>query len=101
MYGLIGKFVCKEGQRDALASILGDVASSGMRGCLSYVVANDANDPTALWVTEVWDSQQSHQSSLKLPAVQEAMTNGKPLIAGFGERFETTPVGGHGLVEPK
>jgi quinol monooxygenase YgiN len=51
----------------------------------------------AVWVTEVWENQASHQASLSLPAVQAAITKGRPLIAGFGERFETTPLGGFGL----
>jgi quinol monooxygenase YgiN len=55
-------------------------------------------DADALWVTEVWDSQESHRYSLSLPSVQIAISRGKPLIAGFGERFETVPAGGHGLV---
>ena len=69
-----------------------------MPGCLSYVVATDPNDVDALWVTEVWQSQADHAASLRLPAVQEAIAAGKPLIAGFGERFVTTPLGGQGLV---
>ena len=40
MYGLIGKFNCVKGQRDALALILIE-GVSGMPGCLSYVVAKD------------------------------------------------------------
>lgn len=51
----------------------------------------------ALWVTEVWDSEASHQASLSLPSVREAVRAGRPLIAGFEERFVTTPLGGHGL----
>ena len=68
-----------------------------MPGCLSYVVAKDPSDADAIWVTEVWESQVSHRASLALPSVQQAIALGKPLIAGFGERFETQPVGGHGL----
>ena len=96
MYGLIGKMKVVPGQRDALISILIE-GVSGMPGCLSYIVAQDPTDPDAIWVTEVWDSQGSHQASLSLPSVQQAITRGKPLIAGFGERFETKPIGGHGL----
>ena len=96
MYGLIGKMKTVPGERDTLISILlGGV--SGMPGCLSYVVAKDRNDSDSIWVTEVWDSQESHQASLSLPSVQRAMSRGKPLIAAFGERFETIPIGGHGL----
>ena len=96
MYGLIGKMLANPGQRDALISIL--LESVGrMPGCLSYIVATDASDPNALWITEAWDNVESHRASLKLPQVQQAIGRAKPLIAGFGERFETTPVGGVGL----
>ena len=96
MYGLIGKMVAHDKKRDELISILLD-GTKGMPGCLSYVISKDMTDENALWVTEVWDSKENHQASLSLEAVQLAISKGKPLIAGFGERFETTPVGGHGL----
>jgi quinol monooxygenase YgiN len=96
MYGLIGKMKTVSGQRDALIGILLE-ATTAMPGCHSYVVARDPADPDAIWVTEVWDSQASHQASLGLPAVQQAITRGRPMIAGFGERFVTEPVGGVGL----
>jgi quinol monooxygenase YgiN len=96
MYGLIGKMTAAPGKRDALIAILIE-ASAGMPGCLSYIVAADATDANAIWVTEVWDSKASHDASLSLPSVKNAITKGKPLIAGFGERFVTTPMGGHGL----
>ena len=96
MYGLIGKIKSIAGQRDALVAILLD-GLVDMPGCLSYVVAEDPTDPGAIWVTEVWESREHHQASLTLPSVQQAISKGRPLIAGFGERFETIPVGGHGL----
>jgi quinol monooxygenase YgiN len=96
MYGLIGKLKAIPGQRDILAGILLEGAA-GMPGCLSYVVAADPTDGDAVWITEVWVSRELHQASLALPAVQQAIARGRPLIAGFGERFETTPMGGHGL----
>lgn len=75
MYGLIGKLKATPGQRDALTAILvSDVGA--MPGCFSYVVAHDPADPGAI-------------------------ARGRPLIAGFGEHFETKPVGGHGLATPK
>lgn len=96
MYGLIGKMLAKPGERDALVAILMD-GMDAMPGCLSYVIACDPTNPDAIWITEVWDSAASHQASLKLPAVQAAISKARPIIAGFGERFETEPVGGHGL----
>lgn len=96
MYGLIGKMIAKPGERAALVVILTQEIGP-MPGCLSYIVANDAADPNAIWVTEVWDSEASHKASLSLPAVRAAIARARPLIAGFGERFTTTPLGGVGL----
>jgi quinol monooxygenase YgiN len=96
MYGLIGKIKTQPGQRDRLSAILLK-GTSAMPGCLSYIVANDPQDPDAIWITEVWDSVESHNASLALPAVKQAMVEGRPLITGFGERFETQPLGGYGL----
>ena len=96
MYGLIGKIIAVAGQRDALIAILVE-GTAAMPGCLSYVVAKDSADENAVWVTEVWDSQASHDSSLSLPQVKKAIAAARPLMGGFGERFTTTPVGGHGL----
>ncbi|MFN3981878.1 MAG: putative quinol monooxygenase [Caldilinea sp.] len=97
MYGLIVKMKVVPGQRNALISILLE-GLDGMPGCLSYIVAHDPADTDAIWVTEAWDSKESHQASLSLPSVKEAISRARPLIAGFGERFETLPIGGQGLV---
>ena len=96
MYGLIGTITAMPGQRDALATILLD-GTHAMPGCLSYVIARDPGDDNALWITEVWDSPDSHKASLSLPAVQAAIAKGRPMIAGFSDRVETVPLGGHGL----
>lgn len=96
MYGLIGKMVAAPGQRAALIEILLD-GTTGMPGCRSYIVAADPGDADAIWITEVWDDEASHKGSLSLPAVQAAIGKARPIIAGFGERFVTTPVGGVGL----
>jgi quinol monooxygenase YgiN len=96
MYGLIGRMKAVPGQRDSLVAIL--LAGTGaMPGCLSYIVASDPSDVDGLWITEVWEHEAAHKASLGLPAVKEAIAKGRPLIAGFGERFVTTPVGGLGL----
>jgi quinol monooxygenase YgiN len=98
MYGLIGRIRVVAGERDALAAILAGTGT--MPGCLSYIVAEDGEDADALWVTEVWESREAHRASLQLPAVQAAIAQGRPLIAGFDNRHETTPLGGIGLPKP-
>ena len=72
-------------------------SGDAMPGCLSYVVALDPTDADAIWITEVWDSEESHRASLSLPAVQQAIAAARPLIADFGDSVATIPVGGQGL----
>ena len=98
MYGLIGRIMATPGNRADLAAILLE-GTTAMPGCLSYVVAEDAQDADALWVTEVWDSADSHRASLSLPGVQAAIARGRPLIASFDNRHETRPLGGTGLAD--
>ena len=96
MHGLIGKMLAHPGKRDELLSLL--LSEIGeMPGCFSYVIATDPANENAIWITEVWDSDASHKASLSIPAVKATIARAMPLIAGFGERFVTTPVGGHGL----
>ena len=96
MYGLIGRMLAAPGKREELLAILLE-DNPTMPGCLSYVVARDPASADGIWVTEVWDSPASHQASLQLPQVQSMIGRARPIIAGFGERFETEPLGGVGL----
>ncbi|MGE0883690.1 MAG: putative quinol monooxygenase [Blastocatellales bacterium] len=100
MYGLIGKMTTVAGKRDELIAILLE-GTGDMPGCLSYIVAKDPADADAIWITEVWDSEESHKASLALPAVKQAITRGRPLIAGFSNSTVTEPVGGIGIAPAK
>ena len=97
MYGLIGKMRAAPGQREALLAILLEHDDAGMPGCLSYVVARDLNEPDAIWISEVWDSPESHKASLDIPSVRAAIEKAMPLIAGFDTHVETEVVGGIGV----
>ncbi|WP_196257750.1 putative quinol monooxygenase [Pelagibacterium limicola] len=96
MYGLIGRMIAAEGKRDELIGILLE-HQDGMPGCVSYVVAKDPLDVNAIWITEVWDSQDSHKGSLSLPSVRQAIEKAMPLIAAFDQHHEIEPVGGIGV----
>jgi quinol monooxygenase YgiN len=98
MYGLIGRMIAAPGQRDALIAILLE-STTAMPGCLSYVVAKDVKEADTIWISEVWDSKESHTASLTLPEVKAAIAKARPLIAGFGDYHTTEPVGGVGLAQ--
>jgi quinol monooxygenase YgiN len=95
MYGLINQILAVPGQRAALVKVLA-AATRGMPGCIAYVIANDTANDAAIWITEIWESKEAHARSLQLRAVQTAMAEGRPLIAGLGARAETMPVAGVG-----
>lgn len=96
MYGLIVKLTVLPGMREKMVSIL-KASASYMPGCLSYVVAEDSTDQNVLWVTEVWDSQASHDASLSLAAVKNAVPQSKAIVSNFERISVTNPVWGVGL----
>jgi len=91
MYGLIGEMIATPGNRDELAAIL--LSIGPMVGCTSYLIAKDIEDENVLWVTEVWESEDAHRASLSLPGVIAAIDRARPLMAGFGTRVTTEPMG--------
>src|ERR1700731_1212480 len=94
MYGMIVKIIAAAGKRTALTNALGTVGE--MNGCLSYVVSEDVQDENAIWITEVWDSEENHRASLSAPSVQKSISAAKPMIAGFERIAVTRPVKGIG-----
>ena len=91
MWGLIAKITLIPGKRDEMVEILRESAAD-MPGCLSYVVAKDASDENTIWVTEVWDSAASHDASLTLPAVKNAIPRAKSIVSAFERVAVTSPV---------
>lgn len=90
-FGMIGKIKAQPGKRAELIAILGG-GTGAMPGCLAYLIAEDARDADAIWITEIWDKAESHAASLQLPAVRAAIARGRPLIAAFELSAPTRPV---------
>jgi len=93
MWGMIVKVTLVPGKRAEMIAILKESAAD-MPGCLSYIVAKDAADENAIWVTEVWDSMASHDASLSLPAVKRAKSRAKAIVSNFEKITVTNPVWG-------
>lgn len=91
-YGLIRQLIAQPGKRAELSAILLE-GTGDMPGNMGYVVGEDSGNADALWVVEIWQTKEAHAQSLQLPGVQAAIAKGRPLIAGFGERFEFKPLG--------
>ena len=97
MYGLIVKLTSVQGGRGALIRAMGGEDSASVPGCLSFILAEDADDENVLWITEVWTSKESHEASLKAPQVKEGLADADTLIAGFAKVATTKPVEGSSL----
>jgi len=93
MFGLIGKMRSAPGKRSELVAIL-SAGTQTMPGCIHYIVAEDVAEPDAIWITEIWDNEESHKASLQLTEVKAAIAKGRPLIAGFDISAKINPVAG-------
>ena len=97
-YGYIGSMRVKPGHRDDVAAILLS-AAAGLRelGCQLYVVSLSESDDDAIWVSEVWQSQQEHDASLQTAEAREAIDKAMPMLTGEFTSQELTVVGGLGI----
>lgn len=90
MWGTIAKITLLPSRRDVMIEILKESAAD-MPGCLSNVVAKDVTDENTIWVTEVWHSMASHDASLSLPAVKNAIPRSKAIASNFEKIVVTSP----------
>lgn len=100
-YGLQGKLKATEGNGDKLASILLDASRlvSTAKGCHLYLVSKDPNDRETVYITEVWESREDHDNSLKVEGVRELISQAMPILAGPPQKGQELEVlGGSGLV---
>lgn len=84
MYLLHGKLTAKSGHRDELASILLEASKlvSKAKGCKIYVIGKDDNDSSSVYVTEIWESKNDHENSLKVEGVRELIMKAMPILEG-------------------
>jgi quinol monooxygenase YgiN len=100
MFGLNGKLTAKPGWRDALVALLLEGANAVREadGCHLYVVSTAPDDSDAVWVFEVWETEEAHAASLQLEPTQALITRALPLLAAPPEPGQVlSPVGGVGL----
>lgn len=99
-YGLHGIIQAVDGKEEELVSILLDAAElvSASQGCHLYIVSSDAVDSNKIVITEVWESKEDHDNSLKIEGVKELISRAMPLIEEQPEKgMELNVFGGAGL----
>ncbi|MEP1151344.1 MAG: antibiotic biosynthesis monooxygenase [Balneola sp.] len=95
-YGLSGSFTAKKGKGNELVSILENAASlmKDAKGCLVYIVGQQADNKDIVHVFEVWDSKQDHDDSLSVKGVRELVGKAMPIIEGKPNGIEIDIAGG-------
>jgi len=88
----------RPGRRDDVIKILLS-GEDGLRaaGCRLYVVGAAAGDDVTIWVSEVWESKEHHDASLRLPETRAAIAAAMPMLTGEFTSQETLIAGGLGL----
>lgn len=94
MYFLHGNLTAKSGYGEQLADILGKASElvANAKGCRMYLVSNNSKKPDKIWITEIWDSKEDHDSSLSVPGVRELITEALPLLSGPPEKGQELSV---------
>ena len=99
MYAMTGKLNAQIGKRDELVEILLSASRvvAQLPGCRAYIVNEDIADETCVWVFEIWDDKEAHDSSLKVERVRSLIAEAMPLRGGAPSGAELRVVGGHGI----
>lgn len=97
-FAMYGKMTAQPGKRDELARLLleSEAALQEMEGCLLYILNESEDEPDVLWVTELWESAEAHDASLRNEKVLALIQRCRPLIAGVSS-VPVRPIGGKGL----
>jgi quinol monooxygenase YgiN len=99
-YLLHGKLTAKSGHREDLADILIQASQlvSTASGCKLYVIGKDEEDQDSVYVTEIWESKEDHDNSLKVEGVRELIMKAMPILDGQPTKGQEIEIlGGAGI----
>ena len=100
MYLLHGKLTANSGHTDELSNILLEASKivSTAKGCKIYVIGKDKNDLNSVFITEIWESKEDHDNSLKVEGVKELIMKAMPILDGQPTKGQELEIlGGTGI----
>jgi quinol monooxygenase YgiN len=63
-----------------------------------YVIGLDELEPNAVYITEIWDSKEDHDNSLKVEGVRDLIVKAMPLLDGPPQKGQELEIlGGLGI----
>jgi quinol monooxygenase YgiN len=86
-----------KGKGDELAQLMLQAAQliENQPGCQTYIVIRSMSDPDQVMITEIWDSQQTHQASLANQEVSNIINSTRSLITQM-QHHAGRPLNGKG-----
>lgn len=99
-YLLHGKLTAVASKQQALADILIQASQllKTAKGCRLYVIGLDELEPNEVYITEIWDSKEDHDDSLKVEGVRELIMQAMPLLDGPPQKGQELEIlGGLGI----
>ncbi|MBI5965426.1 MAG: antibiotic biosynthesis monooxygenase [Chloroflexi bacterium] len=99
MYAMTGKLTTQTGKRNELIDILKRAANlvGQLPACRLYIVSEDIANENHVWIFEMWDDKEAHDSSLKDERVRALISEAMPLMDGAPDGVELRVAGGHGI----
>jgi quinol monooxygenase YgiN len=98
-FGQHSKVTARPGMRDKLVAKfleVGEIQRSNP-SCEVMFVSVDPGDGNAVYLTEVWQSEEAHQQAVKSDVVAAWAAGMPELVAGEPESQRFEPVGGKGI----
>ncbi|KKK40005.1 antibiotic biosynthesis monooxygenase [Mesobacillus campisalis] len=98
-FSLFNKFMVQEGEKEKMVDILLEAAESmkNLDECEIYLVNISENEPSSVYVYEVWTNEDAHQASLSLETTQTLISRAKPIITGMEKISTFITKGGKGI----
>ena len=96
---VIARLTARDGMRDQVVKAFSDLirSSSAEPGTLMYVLQDDRDDPSVIWIYEVYADQAALDIHKESPALKAAYPKFEPLLARKIELFFGRPLAGTGL----
>ncbi len=82
-YLLNGKLFAKSGHLTELTEIMlqaSELMLSKAKGCQLYTIGHSGESDETVYITEIWDSKEDHEASLKTDGVKELISQAVPLL---------------------
>ena len=100
LYGLNATLIAKDGKSNELSQILLEASKlmQEAEGCHLYAIGKSKTNANEILITEIWDSKEAHDNSLKIPGVRELIGQAIPILDRNPEKGQEVDIlGGLGI----